>query len=115
MSKVAYLTIEGLQKLKEELNNLMNIERPRISAQIADARDKGDLGENAEYEAAKGGGHWMDFSRIAEEYLKVKLSTVAVFFLFLCLITPLLTYFFFRYKNKLFHFFSRVLTTEPNK
>jgi len=68
----------------------------------------------AEYEAAKGGGHWMDFSRIAEEYLKVKLSTVAVFFLFLCLITPLLTFLFFRYKNKLFYFFSRVLTTEPD-
>ena len=69
----------------------------------------------AEYEAAKGGGHWMDFSRIAEEYLKVKLSTVAVLFLFLCLITPLLTFLFFRYKKNLFHFFYRVLTTEPDK
>jgi hypothetical protein len=68
----------------------------------------------AEYEAAKGGGHWMDFSRIAEEYLKVKLSTVAVLFLFLCIITPFLTFLFFRYKNKLFHLFSRVLTTEPD-
>jgi hypothetical protein len=67
----------------------------------------------AEYEAAKGGGHWMDFSRIAEEYLNVKLSTVAVLFLFLCLITPLLTFLFFRYKNNLFRLFYRVLTTEP--
>jgi hypothetical protein len=67
----------------------------------------------AEYEAAKGGGHWMDFSRIAEEYLKVKLSTVAVLFLFLCLITPLLTFLFFKYKKNLFRFFYRVLTTEP--
>jgi hypothetical protein len=69
----------------------------------------------AEYEAAKGGGHWMDFSRIAEEYLKVKLSTVAVLFLFLCLITPLLTFLFFRYKKNLFDFFYRVLITEPDK
>lgn len=68
-----------------------------------------------EYEAAKGGGHWMDFSRIAEEYLKVKLSTVAIVFLFLCLITPFLTFLFFRYKNKLFHFFSLILATEPDK
>jgi hypothetical protein len=69
----------------------------------------------AEYEAAKGGGHWMDFSQIAEEYLKVKLSTVAALFLFLCLITPVLTFLFFKYKKKLFHFFYRVLTTEPVK
>ena len=53
MSKVAYLTLNGLQKLKDELENLMNVERPKISTQIAEARDKGDLSENAEYEAAK--------------------------------------------------------------
>ena len=53
MAKVAYLTVEGFQKLKDELENLINVERPKISAQIADARDKGDLSENAEYEAAK--------------------------------------------------------------
>lgn len=48
-----YVTEEGLQKLKEELNQLRNVERPSISRQIADARDKGDLSENAEYAAAK--------------------------------------------------------------
>ena len=47
------MTGEGLQKLKEELDQLRNIERPMISRQIADARDKGDLSENAEYAAAK--------------------------------------------------------------
>jgi transcription elongation factor GreA len=53
MSEVIYVTVEGLQKLKEELNQLRNEERPSISRQIADARDKGDLSENAEYAAAK--------------------------------------------------------------
>ncbi|MEI8226149.1 MAG: transcription elongation factor GreA [Bacteroidota bacterium] len=53
MSEVMYVTEEGLQKLKEELNQLRNVERPSISRQIADARDKGDLSENAEYAAAK--------------------------------------------------------------
>ena len=53
MSDVIYVTEEGLVKLKEELNQLRNVERPMISRQIADARDKGDLSENAEYTAAK--------------------------------------------------------------
>jgi transcription elongation factor GreA len=53
MSEVIYVTIEGLQKLKAELDQLRNVERPSISRQIADARDKGDLSENAEYAAAK--------------------------------------------------------------
>jgi transcription elongation factor GreA len=53
MSEVLYVTVDGLQKLKEELNQLRNVERPLISRQIADARDKGDLSENAEYAAAK--------------------------------------------------------------
>lgn len=53
MSQVNYYTEEGLQKLNEELEQLKNIERPKISAQIAEARDKGDLSENAEYDAAK--------------------------------------------------------------
>jgi transcription elongation factor GreA len=53
MSDVIYVTVEGLQKLKEELDQLRNVERPSISRQIADARDKGDLSENAEYAAAK--------------------------------------------------------------
>lgn len=53
MSIVNYLTEEGLRKLQEEINFLKNIERPRISQMISDARDKGDLSENAEYDAAK--------------------------------------------------------------
>ncbi len=53
MSEVIYVTVEGLQKLKEELDQMRNVERPSISRQIADARDKGDLSENAEYSAAK--------------------------------------------------------------
>ncbi len=53
MSKVAYYTVEGLKKLREELNQLRDVERPRASQAIADARDKGDLSENAEYDAAK--------------------------------------------------------------
>lgn len=53
MSKVTYLTKEGLQKLREELEHLKTVERPAISRMIAEARDKGDLSENAEYDAAK--------------------------------------------------------------
>jgi transcription elongation factor GreA len=53
MAEVIYVTEEGLQKLKSELDQLRNIERPLISRQIAEARDKGDLSENAEYAAAK--------------------------------------------------------------
>jgi transcription elongation factor GreA len=53
MSKVKYYTEEGLQKLKDELQYLISVERPAISKQIAEARDKGDLSENAEYVAAK--------------------------------------------------------------
>ncbi|MCB2221379.1 MAG: transcription elongation factor GreA [Bacteroidetes bacterium] len=53
MSKVNYYTQEGLKKLKEELDHLIKVERPSISNQIAEARDKGDLSENAEYAAAK--------------------------------------------------------------
>lgn len=53
MSKISYVTAEGMQKLKDELNQMMNVERPSISKQIAEARDKGDLSENAEYDAAK--------------------------------------------------------------
>lgn len=53
MSDLKYYTPEGLQKLKEELNALTTVERPSISRQIAEARDKGDLSENAEYAAAK--------------------------------------------------------------
>ncbi len=53
MSDVIYITEEGLQKLKEELDHLRLVERPSLSRQIAEARDKGDLSENAEYAAAK--------------------------------------------------------------
>ncbi len=53
MSKINYYTFEGLQKLKDELNHLKMVERPSISEQIGEARDKGDLSENAEYDAAK--------------------------------------------------------------
>lgn len=49
----AYFTEEGLQKLKDDLHRMITEERPRISQQIAEARDKGDLSENAEYDAAK--------------------------------------------------------------
>lgn len=48
-----YMTAEGLQKLKEELQYLETVERPRVIAAIAEAREKGDLSENAEYDAAK--------------------------------------------------------------
>ena len=53
MSAVSYYTEEGLKKLKDELEQMKTIERPKISAQIAEARDKGDLSENAEYDADK--------------------------------------------------------------
>jgi transcription elongation factor GreA len=53
MSKIHYLTAEGLEKLKAEHQHLVSVERPSISRQIAEARDKGDLSENAEYDAAK--------------------------------------------------------------
>jgi len=53
MSNVSYYTAEGLQKLRDELGQLKDIERPKASQAIAEARDKGDLSENAEYDAAK--------------------------------------------------------------
>jgi transcription elongation factor GreA len=53
MSEVKYFTKEGLEKLKDELEHLKSVERPAISQQIAEAREKGDLSENAEYDAAK--------------------------------------------------------------
>ena len=53
MSKVSYYTPEGLKKLRDELNQLKDVERPKASQAIAEARDKGDLSENAEYDAAK--------------------------------------------------------------
>jgi len=53
MGKVSYYTAEGLKKLKDELNQLRDVDRPKASQAIAEARDKGDLSENAEYDAAK--------------------------------------------------------------
>ena len=53
MSKVSYYTEEGLKKLRQELNHLKDVERPKASQAIAEARDKGELSENAEYDAAK--------------------------------------------------------------
>jgi transcription elongation factor GreA len=53
MANYVYITEEGLQKLKKDLEQLTKVERPSISQQIAEARDKGDLSENAEYDAAK--------------------------------------------------------------
>lgn len=53
MSDKIYLTKEGLQRLRDELEKLRTVDRPGISKQIAEARDKGDLSENAEYSAAK--------------------------------------------------------------
>ena len=53
MSKISYYSEEGMKKLKQELDHLEHVERPRVSNDIAEARDKGDLSENAEYHAAK--------------------------------------------------------------
>jgi transcription elongation factor GreA len=53
MSSITYLTEDGMRRLNEEIAQLRNVERPSISRQIAEARDKGDLSENAEYDAAK--------------------------------------------------------------
>ncbi len=53
MSAVSYYTAEGLKKLRDELDHLKSVLRPKASADIAEARDKGDLSENAEYDAAK--------------------------------------------------------------
>ena len=53
MNDIKYFTKEGLENLKDELNHLKTVERPNITKEIAEARDKGDLSENAEYDAAK--------------------------------------------------------------
>ena len=53
MSKIAYYSQEAYYNLKKDIDHLRNVERPRISEEIAQARDKGDLSENAEYDAAK--------------------------------------------------------------
>ncbi len=53
MSNISYYNEEGLQKLKDDLNQMIAVDRPSVSRMIAEARDKGDLSENAEYDAAK--------------------------------------------------------------
>ena len=75
MSKTSYYTEEGLKKLKEELNHLKDIERPKASQAIAEARDKGDLSENAEYDAAKEaqGTLEMQIAKMEENYVNARL------------------------------------------
>nr|MBP9136791.1 transcription elongation factor GreA [Chitinophagales bacterium] len=53
MAEILYFTEEGLKKLKDELQNMISVQRPAASAAIAEAREKGDLSENAEYDAAR--------------------------------------------------------------
>ena len=88
MSDVIYVTEDGLVKLKKELDQLRNVERPGISRQIAEARDKGDLSENAEYAAAKEAQGMLEMkiarledivarSRVIDES-KVETSTVRI-------------------------------------
>lgn len=67
----------------------------------------------AEYEAAKGGGHWMDFSRIAEEYLQVDLSVVAGFFLLCCLLPPIVAFLAYRYRTSWMTALVSILSPEP--
>ena len=68
MTQLSYYTAEGLKNLKEEIQQLESIDRPMISQQIAEARDKGDLSENAEYDAAKEaqGLHELKISKLEE-------------------------------------------------
>lgn len=70
MSQVVYLTKEGLKKLKKELEHLMNVERPAISKQIGEAIEKGDISENAEYDAAKDAQGMLE-AKIAEVQGKI--------------------------------------------
>lgn len=75
MSKVSYYTAEGLKKLRDELNQLKDVERPKASQAIAEARDKGDLSENAEYDAAKEaqGLLEMKIAKLEEVYANARL------------------------------------------
>ena len=75
MSTVSYYTADGLKKLKEELDYLKSVMRPKASADIAEARDKGDLSENAEYDAAKEaqGMLEMRISKLEEVYSNARL------------------------------------------
>jgi len=73
MSDISYYTPEGFKNLKEELDHLESVERPRVTQEIADARDKGDLSENAEYHAAKE----------EQSHLEFKIANLKMFFLML--------------------------------
>lgn len=75
MTKVSYYTAEGLKKLRDELEYLKSVERPKASQAIAEARDKGDLSENAEYDAAKEaqGLLEMKISKMEELYANARL------------------------------------------
>ena len=75
MSDIRYFTKEGLENLKDEINHLKTIERPNITKEIAEARDKGDLSENAEYDAAKEAQGMLE-SKIAK--LELQLSQARV-------------------------------------
>jgi transcription elongation factor GreA len=89
MAKISYYTKEGLQKIKDELEHLEKVERPAISKQIAEARDKGDLSENAEYAAAKDAQGLLELKiaklqeiiQNAREFDESKLDTSKVFLL----------------------------------
>ncbi len=80
MSKVSYYTAEGLKKLRDELNQLKDVERPNASKAIAEARDKGDLSENAEYDAAKEaqGMLEMRIAKLEETYANARLIDESV-------------------------------------
>ncbi|MGQ8336021.1 transcription elongation factor GreA [Sunxiuqinia sp. A32] len=75
MAKVTFITQEGLDKLKKELNHLMNVERPAISKQIGEAIEKGDISENAEYDAAKDAQGMLE-AKIAQ--LRGKIATARI-------------------------------------
>ncbi len=70
MSQVTYLTKEGLKKMKNDLDRLTNVERPSISKQIGEAIEKGDISENAEYDAAKDAQGMLE-AKIAELQSKI--------------------------------------------
>ncbi|SMC43712.1 transcription elongation factor GreA [Cellulophaga tyrosinoxydans] len=75
MSTTSYYTPEGLKKLRDELNQLKDVERPKASRAIAEARDKGDLSENAEYDAAKEAQGLLELriSKLEETYANARL------------------------------------------
>jgi len=75
MSQITYLTEEGLKKLKKELSHLLSVERPAISKLIGDAIEKGDISENAEYDAAKDAQGMLE-AKIAE--LKAKIASARI-------------------------------------